>query len=597
MSVASSTQAKKAAYVYRDELVEVASDRVAYTPETITSTFTYESTRVEQLPGGKLRATPTADTYVFQTERRVPKVGVMIVGWGGNNGSTVTAGIEANKHGISWETKEGTRTPDYLGSLTQSSTVKLGVDAASNEDVFVPMSRLVPLVHPNDLVIGGWDISSTNLGDAMKRAAVLDVDLQRQVYPALSKLVPLPSVYAKDFIAANQEDRADNLIPESTKQGQLDHLRGDIRDFKKRTGVDKVIVLWSANTERFSDVRDGLNDTADNILQSIAANESEVAPSQLFAIASILEGCTYINGAPQNTFVPGVIELAMRHNVFIGGDDFKTGQTKIKSVLVDFLVSSGIKPVSIVSYNHLGNNDGKNLSCHAQFRSKEISKSNVVDDMVASNGILYVGLTFATPCLCVCGMGGWGGRRGQGGQGWVCVCVLNTVARLCECRYDLESGEHPDHTVVIKYVPYVRDSKRALDEYTSEIFLGGHNTISMHNTCEDSLLAAPLIIDLVVLAELSERIRLKKISGSKPGSASASSDFERFHPVLSLLSFLLKAPLVPEGVPVVNALFPQRQAIVNVLRACVGLGPQNHMLLEQRMRRQAAPSGAVAASE
>eukprot|EP00750_Incisomonas_marina_P007947 INCI1510.2.p1 GENE.INCI1510.2~~INCI1510.2.p1 ORF type:complete len:412 (-),score=87.02 INCI1510.2:44-1279(-) len=406
------------------------------------------------------------------------------------------------------------------------------------------MSRLVPLVHPNDLVVGGWDISSANLGDAMKRAAVLDVDLQRQVYPALSKLVPLPSVYAKDFIAANQEDRADNLIPASTKQGQLDHLRGDIRDFKKRTGVDKVIVLWSANTERFSDVREGLNDTADNILQSIAANESEVAPSQLFAIASILEGCTYINGAPQNTFVPGIIELALRHNVFIGGDDFKTGQTKIKSVLVDFLVSSGIKPVSIVSYNHLGNNDGKNLSCHAQFRSKEISKSNVVDDMVASNGILY----------------------------------------------DLESGEHPDHTVVIKYVPYVRDSKRALDEYTSEIFLGGHNTISMHNTCEDSLLAAPLIIDLVVLAELSERIRLKKIHDTDQGEAPAS-DFERFHPVLSLLSFLLKAPLVPEGVPVVNALFPQRQAIVNVLRACVGLGPQNHMLLEQRMRRHATPGG------
>ena len=231
---------------------------------------------------------------------------------------------------------------------------------------------------------------------------------------------------------------------------------------------------------------------------------------------------------PTNTFVPGCVQLAEEKNVFIGGDDFKSGQTKMKSVLVDFLVSSGIKPVSIVSYNHLGNNDGKNLSAPKQFRSKEISKSNVVDDMVASNGIMFA------------------------------------------------PGEHPDHTVVIKYVPYVGDSKRALDEYTSEIFMGGKNTISMHNTCEDSLLAAPLIIDLIVLAEFSERISMRE---NVP-----SSEFEKMHSVLSLLSFLLKAPMVPPGTPVVNALFPQRQAIANIMRACVGLPAENYMLLENRTK-------------
>ena len=151
--------------------------------------------------------------------------------------------------------------------------------------------------------------------------------------------------------------------------------------------------------------------------------------------------------------------------------------------------------MSIVSYNHLGNNDGKNLSAPKQFRSKEISKSNVVDDMVESNKVLY------------------------------------------------KEGEHPDHTVsyrsppslsnipfpppppppqqtkytffvflqvVIKYVPYVGDSKRAMDEYTSEIFMGGTNTVVLHNTCEDSLLAAPIILDLVIVAELAERILIKK---------------------------------------------------------------------------------------
>jgi myo-inositol-1-phosphate synthase len=242
-------------------------------------------------------------------------------------------------------------------------------------------------------------------------------------------------------------------------------------------------------------------------------------------VASVLEGCSYINGSPQNTFVPGAIELAERHRVMISGDDFKTGQTKMKSVLVDFLISSGIKPTSIVSYNHLGNNDGKNLSAPKQFRSKEISKSNVVDDMVASNALLY------------------------------------------------NPGEHPDHVVVIKYVPYVGDSKRALDEYTSEIFMGGTNTIAMHNTCEDSLLAAPVILDLILLMELVERIQYK---------TAEMPTFELFHPVQSILSFLLKAPIVPNNTPVINALFKQRACIENILRACVGLQPENNMLLEAK---------------
>lgn len=363
-----------------------------------------------------------------------------------------------------------------------------------------------------------------NLGDAMKRSKVLDYDLQTKLYPLMKDIKPLPSVYFPDFIAANQGERAENVLT-GTKQEQMDHLRNDIREFKAKHGLDKVIVLWTANTERFSSVEEGINDTAENLLESIERGEAEVSASTVFAVASILEGCTFINGSPQNTFVPGVIELARQKKCFIAGDDFKSGQTKMKSVLVDFLVSAGIKPVSIVSYNHLGNNDGKNLSAPSQFRSKEISKSNVVDDMVASNRILY------------------------------------------------EEDEHPDHVVVIKYVPTVADSKRAMDEYTSEIFMGGKNTIVMHNTCEDSLLATPLIYDLVILGELCERITMKK---------EGTDVWEPFHPVLSLLSYMLKAPLVPNGAPVVNSLFTQRQAIINVMRACLGLPPDNLMSLEHR---------------
>eukprot|EP01083_Nonionella_stella_P060022 156971_1 len=111
-------------------------------------------------------------------------------------------------------------------------------------------------------------------------------------------------------------------------------------------------------------------------MASIARGEDEVAPSTLFAVASVLEGCPFINGSPQNTLVPGVVRLAEERDVFLGGDDFKSGQTKLKSALVEFLVGAGIKPTCIASYNHLGNNDGKNLSSPPQFRSKEITKTN-----------------------------------------------------------------------------------------------------------------------------------------------------------------------------------------------------------------------------
>jgi|TARA_B100001142_G_scaffold285686_1_gene300192 myo-inositol-1-phosphate synthase len=445
----------------------------------------------------------------------------MLVGLGGNNGSTLTAGVIANREGITWKTKEGIQTPNYWGSLTQSSTCRVG--AVNGEEVYVPFKSLLPMVDPNEIVFDGWDISDMNLADAMERAAVLDWDLQRQLAPHMKDIVPRPGIFDPNFIAANQETRANNCI-KGTKQEQLVQVQRDINDFKSKSGVDKVVVLWTANTERYSELVVGLNDTEENLRSSIKSGEVEVSPSTLMALACIDEGVPFINGSPQNTFVPGVIEAAVRLNSLIGGDDFKSGQTKMKSVLVDFLVGAGIKPTSIVSYNHLGNNDGMNLSAPQTFRSKEISKSNVVDDMVSSNSILY------------------------------------------------KPGEHPDHVVVIKYVPYVGDSKRAMDEYTSEIFMGGRNTIVMHNTCEDSLLAAPLILDMCLIAELSTRIEIK----------TAGEEYHSLHPISVLLSYLTKAPLVPRNTPVVNALSKQRAMLENIFRACIGLAPENNMLLQHK---------------
>ncbi|KZS88211.1 Myo-inositol-1-phosphate synthase [Sistotremastrum niveocremeum HHB9708] len=527
--------------------ITVHSENTRYTPEHIISKFSNRGADVVKGPNGELNVIPTVKPYEFQTEVKVQKTGLMMIGLGGNNGSTLCATILANRHGITWRTKSGLQTPNYIGSLLRASTVRLGTDPTTLKDVHVPISNILPMVHPNDLVLGGWDISGLPMDEAMVRAEVLDWDLQRQVMPLMKDLgKPLPSIYYPDFIAANQEARADNLISGSDKLAHLEHIRADIRKFKAEHDLDRVVVFWTANTERYSDIIAGVNDTADNLLAAIKDSHSEVSPSTVFAVASILENAPFVNGAPQNTFVPGVIDLAERHNSFIGGDDLKSGQTKLKSVLAEFLVNAGIKPLSIASYNHLGNNDGYNLSQEAQFKSKEISKSSVVDDMVESNRLLYKPPT------------------------------ASAVAAGSKVDKKAAKGEHPDHIVVIKYVPAVGDSKRAIDEYHSEILMGGRSTINIFNECEDSLLATPLILDLVILTELLTRIQYRPVTEQ-------SGDFKPLYPVLSLLSYMLKAPLVKPGTDVVNSLNRQRNALETFLKACVGLEGSSDLLLETRI--------------
>ncbi|NXD45448.1 INO1A synthase, partial [Copsychus sechellarum] len=537
----------------------VESPNVTYSKDFIEAKYTYSTVHVCK-ENGVTKVRPCSTRFTFRTGRQVPRLGVMLVGWGGNNGTTVTAAVLANKLGLSWMTKTGRKKANYYGSLLQASTVCLGTGPSG--DVYVPFRDLLPMVHPNDIVFDGWDISSLNLAEAMKRAEVLEWPLQEQLWPHMEKMKPRASIYIPEFIAANQEERADNVLRGSMAE-QVEQIRRDIRDFRESSGVDKVIVLWTANTERFCDIVPGLNDTADNLLRAIERG-LEVSPSTLFAVASILEGCAYINGSPQNTFVPGAVELAAQRRVFIGGDDFKSGQTKLKSVLVDFLVGAGLKvraglkegvsppcrgqgvtcpcpptqTKSIVSYNHLGNNDGKNLSAPQQFRSKEISKSNVVDDTVQANPVLY------------------------GPQ------------------------DKPDHCVVIKYVPYVGDSKRALDEYTSEIMMGGTNTIVIHNTCEvRGAAGCPRGVPRVSPG------CPQGVPGVSPESWGSHAQFQ--HPPIPKAHHQhIPAPATPP--PVSPSSDPPCAP-----RACLGLPPQNHMLLEHKMQRpapspkRACPGGAA----
>lgn len=514
--------------------VNVQSDKCQWTEDKLTTLFVYENAIV-LTENGRFEVKPVAEQYEFEVDLKVPKTGLMLVGLGGNNGTTMVAATLTNKKQILFETKEGVIRPNYYGSVTQLSTIKIGVDATGN-DVYAPFNLLLPMVSPNDLVIGGWDISSVNLKDAMKRSKVLDVELQRQLAGDMEGMVPLPLVYYPDFIAANQEERADNVINvdaagkvvQTQKWEDVERIRKDIQEFKAKNGLDKVIVLWTANTERYAGVEAGVNDTAENLLASIKSSHAEIAPLTVFAVACILEQVPYINGSPQNTFVPGVIELAEQHKLFIGGDDFKSGQTKMKLVLAQFLVDAGIRPVLIALYNHLGNNDGYNLSAPQQFRLKEISKALVVDDIIALNQILY----------------------------------------------NDKNGKEIDHCIVIKYLPAVGDSKVAMDEYYSELMLGGHNKISIHNVCEDLLLATPLIIDLVVMAEFFQRVLYKK---------QGATESNNFYSVLLFLLYWLKAPLSRPGFEPINGLNKQRVGVENLLKLLVGLPVSNELRFEERM--------------
>merc|ERR1719240_1602974 len=243
-----------------------------------------------------------------------------------------------------------------------------------------------------------------------------------------------------------------------------------------------------------------INDIAD--LKDRVARNVALPSSVLYCVAAIEEGILYLNGSPQNTFHPGIIEYAKQKGAFLGGSDFKSGQTRFKTMMSDFLIGAGIRLSSVVSYNHLGNNDGKNLQ---------------EDKCFQSNEILYP-----------------------------------------------KDNNHIDHEVVIKYVPFVQDSKRALDEYSSSIFMNGTNTISSYNICEDSLLATPLMIDMVVLGELFSRMSIND---------------EAMGPVLSYFSFFFKAPSTNHDEYVINSFSRQRECLVNLLKVAAGIQPDDGTLL------------------
>lgn len=214
----------------RRELFTVDSPNVVYSEDHIKSKYTYHTTSVSKVSDGNYVATPEETVYDFKVDRKVGRVGVMLVGWGGNNGTTFTAGIIANRRNLIWDTKNGERASNYYGSVVMGSTIKLGTDAKTGQDINIPFHDILPMVHPNDLIIGGWDISGMNLAKAMDRACVLEPTLKRALAKEMAEMKPLPSIYYPDFIAANQEDRADNILEGSKAcTAHVEKIREDIR--------------------------------------------------------------------------------------------------------------------------------------------------------------------------------------------------------------------------------------------------------------------------------------------------------------------------------------------------------------------------------
>lgn len=252
-------------------------------------------------------------------------------------------------------------------------------------------------------------------------------------------------------------------------------------------------------------------------LEERIANNDNLPASMLYCIACIQENVLYLNGSPHNTFQPSVLEMATDFGSTVAGNDFKSGQTRFKTAMGDFLIGSGLRLSSVVSYNHLGNNDGKNLAEEKCFESKRISKSGVLDDAIRNNKVIYP-----------------------------------------------DHDKNVDHDIVIRYIPFVGDSKKALDEYSSKIFMGGTNTIMSYNICEDTLLATPMMIDMVVIGELLNRIT---IDGKKLG------------PVLSYLGFFYKAPSTNHDGYVVHSYNMQREILTSLMKAAAGFANNDNTLI------------------
>ena len=392
-----------------------------------------------------------------------------------------------------------------VGSLTQLSTVRLG---KRTEGRSPRIKDFVPLAELNDLVFGGWDIFEDNAYEAALKAGVLEPGLLEQVKEPLAALRPMPAVFDPEYV---RRIHGPNLKHNGSKMNQAEALVADIETFRRTSGASRLVMIWCASTEVFhrpSQVHQTLKEFEAGLWNS----DPEIAPSQMYAYAALKAGVPFANGAPNLTAeIPALIELARERQLPIAGKDFKTGQTFMKTLVAPGLKARMLGVSGWFSTNILGNRDGEVLEDPGSFKSKEETKLSVLEQILQPE--LY--------------------------------------PQLYKNLY---------HAVRINYYPPRGDAKEGWDNIDIFGWLGYPMQIKIDFLCRDSILAAPIVLDLVLFLDLAQRAGMKGIQ--------------------EWLSFYFKAPMTAPGLYPEHDIFIQLMKLKNTLRWMRGEDLITHLGLE-----------------
>ena len=416
------------------------------------------------------------------------KLGILVVG-NGAVATTFMTGVLMTRKGL---TKP-------IGSMTQYDKIRVGKGA---DKEYLPYKDIVPLTDLNDIVFGCWDVYPQN---AYKSAMYCEVLKEKDINPVkdeLEQIVPMKAAFDKNFAKRLE---GDNVKDCKTRWDMVEALRQDIRDFKAKNDCARIVVLWAASTEIYVPVNMEVHDTLEHLEVAMKANDTEnIAPSMCYAYAALAESAPFIMGAPNTTVdIPAMWEMAEKTKMPIAGKDFKTGQTLVKSGFSPIIGTRCLGLSGWFSTNILGNRDGLVLDEPANFRTKEVSK----------------------------------------------LSTLETILKP-EDQPDLYTDYY--HKVRINYYPPRNDNKEGWDNIDIFGWMGYPMQIKINFLCRDSILAAPLCLDLCLLSDLAAR--------------AGRFGIQRF------LSFYLKSPMhdYTQGEEAINHLYQQYTMLKNAIREMGG---------------------------
>jgi myo-inositol-1-phosphate synthase len=393
-----------------------------------------------------------------------------------------------------------------IGSLTQMGTIRLGKRTDNNSPL---LKDFLPLADLNDIVFTGWDIFADNVYESATHAKVLDQRMLDQLKPYLETIKPMPAVFDQYYV---KRLHGVNVKKGKNKRDLAEQLRADIRAFKKT--VNRVVVIWTASTEIFIEPT-AVHQSIESFEKGLETDDIAISSSQIYAYAALSEGVPFINGAPNLTVdTPAMVELSKRNAAPICGKDFKTGQTMMKTVLAPAFKARMLGVSGWFSTNILGNRDGEVLDDPESFKTKEESKLGSLD-------------------------------------------------------YIFQPELYPDlykdlyHKIRINYYPPRGDEKEAWDNIDIFGWMGYPMQIKVNFLCRDSILAAPIALDLVLFMDLAKRTPSLQSIG-----------------IQEWLSFYLKAPQTAPGLYPEHDLFIQSMKLKNTLRHIMGVDLITHLGLE-----------------